>query len=392
MGDRLVVVGGGIVGASVAYHLGGRTGDPVVVYERGDLASETTAASTAMVGVSGPDPYHRMKEYGFRLYNDFFADPAADPRYRQCGRLRVATSAAGAERLAAVAGDGGRGTDAGRYANDLREFVPGDRLRDRLLVPPLADVEGALYRPRYGHVRCGDGAVGARELALEFVERARDRGVTFETGTEVTDVRTDGDRVRGVETDGSDAVDADAVVCAAGPWNRALAGRAGVDLPLGHVPSPVFALELDEPLPYTLPVVKSHESSVGLHPTGEGTVLVTYTPDGRDADRDPGAVADGVLEECRETALRWAERLLPPLADARLREEWVGVGTSTPDGEPVAGWTGVEGLSVAAAPTGVQYAPAVGRIVARQLADGDPTEYYGAVSVSRFDGHDDSRT
>lgn len=124
-GTRYAIVGGGIVGASVAYHIGERTDDSVVVYERGWLAAETTFRSTAMIGVSGPDPYHRMKEYGLRLYNEFFADPAAKPQYRQSGRLRVATSAGGAAELADIAavdpecpaevgGGGARGHD-GRF-------------------------------------------------------------------------------------------------------------------------------------------------------------------------------------------------------------------------------------------------------------------------------------
>lgn len=407
MGDqRFVVVGGGIVGASVAYHLGERT-DDVVVFERGELASETTAKSTAMVGVSGPAPHRRLQEYGFRLYNEFLADPVAEPRYRQCGRLRVATSARGARRLAELAdgartpGDDGSDSDgrdedrsadpgATRYAGSPAEFVPGERLRDRFLVPPLADVEGALYRPRYGHVHNGDGSIGACDLAAEFVERARDRGVRFETGTAVTDVRTDGGSVTGVEANGT-VTDAEAVVCAAGPWSAALAGAVGVDLPVGHVRSPVWALDLDEPLPASMPVVKCHESSVGVHATDDGRVLVTYTPagDGRGATLDPDAVGDGAAA-FRETALRRAERLLPALGDAELRDGWVGVGTTTPDGGPIAGRSGVEGFSLAVSPAGIQYAPAVGALVARQLVGGERTDCHDAAALARFDGHGDA--
>lgn len=400
---RIVVVGGGIVGASVAHHLAERTDDPVVVYERGELAAETTFRATAMIGVAGPAPYHRLKEYGFRLYNDFFADPEAEPRYRQSGRLRVSTTEEGARELEALASavpsaesDSPGSASAAKYANSLVDYVPGEKLRDRFLLPPLDAhvVEGAFYRPQYGYVQDDSRTLGPRELAMEFVERARANGAIFETNTAVTDIGVDDGEVTHVELDGAERVDVAAAVCAAGPWNDRVAALAGVDLPIGHVRSPVFALELADPLPYDLPMIKSHDSSVGIHPKRDDAVLVTYTPDEgeRESSVDPSSVSDTAPDEFRETALHWAETLMPILGDAELTDEWVGVGTNTPDGKPIAGWTEVDGLALAATRAGIQYAPAVGSVVARQLADDDPTEHYEAVSVSRFDGYDDGRT
>lgn len=411
MTDRgIVVIGGGIVGASVAYHLGRRTSNSVTLYERGDLASETTAKSTAMIGVSGPAPFHRMQEYGFRLYNDFFADPVADTRYREAGRLRVATEPDAAKTLQDLAAPPeGRANDhvgkkvaGGKYANSLVDYVDGDVLRDRFLLPPLDTevVEGALYRPQYGYVQCDRKTLGAQELAREFTERAREVGVTIETNTDVTDVIVEGSHVVGIETEETETIEADIVVAAAGPWNRRLAELAGLDLPLELRRSPVLSLELDEPLDYSLPMIKSHESSVGIHPKRRDRILVTYSPHaskiGKSADRaaaidDPSGIDDPVPGEHRKIALSWAKRLLPMLAEATVTDEWVGIGTDTPDGNPIVGWSEIEGFSLAATPTGIQYAPAVGDIVARQLVDSEPTEYYDAVSISRFDGYEDRR-
>lgn len=399
---RRAVVGGGIVGASVAYHLSEQLDDPVVVYERGHLAAETTFRATAMIGVAGPDPYHTMKSDGIQLYNDFFATPAANPTYRQSGRLRLATSSSGASDLEAVArvepqsapaDDVPEGAE--KYANSPVSYVPGDEVSRRFIVPPLEGeaIEGALYRPQYGYVQDDSRTLGPRELALEFVERARDHGVSFETDTEVTDIQTRGGHVTAIETDGHDTTAVETVVCAAGPWNDRVASLAGLDLPIEHVPSPVFALELAEPFPYSLPMIKSHDSGVGIHPKRDDLVLVTYTPDSdeRQSTYDPSAVSDTAPDEYREAALRWAERLLPVLGGAELVDEWVGVGTSTPDGKPIVGWTDIDGLSLAVTRAGIQYAPAVGSIVARQLGHGHPTEYYDAVTISRFDGWTDGR-
>lgn len=398
---RYVIVGGGIVGASVAYHLSERTESPITVYERTDLASETTFKSTAMIGVGGPDPHYRMKQYGFRLYNEFFAAPAATPRYCQSGRLRVATSPGSATRLEQLAADARKQTEdrravdlsAGKFANTLTEYIPGDEVQESLLVPPLDTniLEGALYRPKYGYIQSESRTLGPRDLAFEFIERAKDNGVTFATNTEVTDIVTSGDRVTGVTTNGNETVDADEVVCAAGPWSTQLAETVGLDLPVEHVLSPVFAMELDRPFPYTMPAIKSHESSVGLHRKRDDVVLVTYTP-GENEGRsryDPQKVGNRAPDEFRRTALRWAGRLVPQLRDAELTDEWVGIGTSTPDGNPIVGWTAIEGLSLAVTMSGIQLAPAVGSIVARQLVEGEPTEYYDHTSISRFDGYTD---
>lgn len=392
---KYAIIGGGIVGASVAYHLSERTDDPVTVYERDELASETTFKSTAMVGEGGTDPHRRMKQYGFRLYNEFFADPAATPQYRQSGRLRVATSPDGARRLKALAGDGTGRTDdplAETFAHSLTEYIPGDEVQDSLLVPPLDTerIDGALYRPKYGHILGETSTLGAQELAYEFIERARDNGVTFQPNTEVTDVHTNDGRVTGIET-GDERIEADEVICAAGSWNSQLVESVGIDLPIEHALAPVYAMELDTPLSYTLPTIKSHESAVGIHEKRDDVLFVTYTPGEEEgkSSYDPAAVGEAELDMFRDKALRWAERLLPRVGDAELGDEWVGVGTGTPDDNPILGWTAIEGLSLAVTMSGIQLAPAVGSILARQLVDGDPTEYYESVSIARFDGYTD---
>jgi len=93
------IIGGGIVGASIAYHIGRRTNDPVHVYEKGTLANETTKKSLAFFGFYGDETQYRMKQYGMELYNDFLSSPRADPGYVTTGRLNVATSEEGAEAL-----------------------------------------------------------------------------------------------------------------------------------------------------------------------------------------------------------------------------------------------------------------------------------------------------
>jgi sarcosine oxidase subunit beta len=374
-GTDVAVIGAGIAGASVAWHLGATADRSVAVYERGTVGGETTARSAAFFGFYGSEVERRMKRYGMTRYNEFFADPRADPRHDLIGRLRVATTAAGARSLSTP--------------GDAATTLSGEAVRERVLCPELDPdaVAGARYRPGVGYHR-------PRELAREFAERARERGATFRTGRPVEDVRVADGRVEGLVVDG-ERVSAEAVVCAAGPWTEAVAGRAGVDLPVHRSLAPVLVLECDAPVGTALPIVSHVESGVYVRDHGRDRVLVGHYPTehGREAPVDPGDVGDAVPDEIRETMRTALGALLPDLADAPVVDEWVGVRSHTPDGTPIVGWTDVEGLSVVAFDSsGIQLAPAAGHVVSTQLVRGETTDYYEDVSLSRFDGHGDAPT
>lgn len=387
------VVGAGIAGASVAYHLARRTDDRVVVFEREEAGSATTARSVAQFGFYGDATQYRMKRYGMALYNRFFADPRADLRYEFAGLLSVATTEAGAaelRRAVEAGGDADLGKVAGTgHDRDLIEYVPGEELTETLLVPPLDEtaVEGALYRPKMGYM------ARPAELAREFVARAEEAGAEFRFDTPVRELETDGDRVTTVRAD--ERLPVDELVCAAGPWNVELARSVGIDLPVRHTLAPVVELAPESPLEYSLPVIGHHEGPHAIHRRRPDACLVGYNPpDGYDRDQefDPDDVGDAVPPEIREGMLEAVERLTPPLGDARPVDEWMGVRSQTPDGNPIVGWTDVEGFSIAAFHTsGIQLAPAVGRIVADQLLEDAPTEFYDALSITRFDGYADRR-
>jgi glycine/D-amino acid oxidase-like deaminating enzyme len=379
---RVAVVGGGIVGSSVAYHLAADDETSVTVLERGELAGETTAASGAFAGLWGDEPpgYRRLKEYGVRLYNDFLSDPRADSSYTFAPRLGLASSPETADELrAAVA--------RRECVRGTAEYVPGDRI-DAELVHPGVDtsgVEAAVYRPNVGFL-------DATELAAEFVARGRDRGVAFETGTAVEDVTTAGGTVTGLVADGEHRR-FDAVVAAAGPWTRRVADWVGLDLPLRQTLGPVLVLDPPEPVSYDTYSVKHVDSGVYFRQQPDGTVFAGHYPGGyHEAGRelDPDDAPDRVPDDLRERIRGVVADVYPWAADAPVVDEWVGVRSLTPDAGALAGWTAVEGFYVTGFnAAGVQLAPVVGHVVAEQLIRGDPTPYYDDVRLSRFDGHTD---
>jgi len=382
MSRPVAVVGGGIVGTSVTVHLAERADRPVVLFEReGDLAAGTTAASLATwrTTPTEDDPLSRMKRYGMEYYNRLLADHPA--RFELVGQLEVATTDEGADDLRALATGGAPATQAA-------EFLTPEALRRTVPVPNLTTaLSGALYRPFLGYFDAG-------ALAEAMAARATERGATVEHGTEVTGLRTDGDQVTGVVADG-ETVDAAAVVLAAGASTPRLARSVGVDLPTRYTAGYTATFEPIRPLSTRLPKLDHHESPVGFRGADGGRAVAYRTGPTADvgeyydtAVADPRELpTDGVPDEVLDSFRTVADRLVPPLAGGELVDSAAAPLSRTPDGRPVAGWTAWPGLSVVALhAAGVQLAPALGDVVARQLLDGEPTELHDALTPSRFGG------
>jgi sarcosine oxidase subunit beta len=354
--DPVVVVGGGIVGASLASHL--READlPVVLYERDAPGGGTTADSIAMfvrkaapAGPSAPaGPDHRLRERSWAFYEDLVETDTLE--FSRNGGLYPAGSADGMDRLRAVAASLG---EAGVRAELLD--APG---LERFGLA-TADLAGGLYLPDEGYLDPA-GVVGF------LVDEARTAGARVETGTEVTDVLVEDGAVSGVEVDG-ERVPASGVVNAAGPWAPSVDAMAGVDLPLRHNRGPILVLdhETDRPLPFV-------EFEDGHYVRGEGRrqVFAGRYGAGYDAAERLDLDATRVVDESFRLAV--GERLgryLPGLVDAGVAAEWVGVRTITPDGRPFVGVTAVEGYHVATGMNGlgVTLAPAVGEHLASVVA------------------------
>jgi glycine/D-amino acid oxidase-like deaminating enzyme len=373
----IVVIGAGIVGASVAYHLGERTEEQVIVYERGELASETTAKSGSFFGfhvAEEPTPYE-MKRYGLSMYNRLLKDSDEWVRTTPLGRLEIARSK-GNDRMLR-----GRFADARDNQGAVSEYLTGSDIERSLLVPDIrtSSIEGAIYRP---NVACFQ----PRQMARLLAERARTMGVQFETNTAVRDLLTANGTVVGVETE-SGQTRADHVVCTVGPWVNEFADAVGLDLPAQHTLGPMLRLRPDDPIGERLPSLKDHDSGVYLRRDFDGTLLVGHRPGGYEEgtrvqiDNVPDSVPDGLREDMRTTSVE----LVPALSDAELVEEWVGVRTLTPDGFPIVDSNTVEGLSLTVMNAeGMQLAPATGRIIANRLTTGRTPTYDTDITLSRF--------
>ncbi|MFC5277650.1 NAD(P)/FAD-dependent oxidoreductase [Halorubrum rubrum] len=369
--DPIVIVGGGIVGASLAYCLRDHP-RPVVLYERDALGSGTTGDSVAIFvrHQSDPDPLsHELRERAWDHYEPLIEDGTLD--FERIGTLDVARTD---RELAEIREAAAALSEFGVEVSILEPAA----LADHGLDPDA--VAGAMWTPN-------DGYLDPAEIVQYSVREATaaDDGVTVETGTAVTDVRVEDGRVAGVET-AAGTRPAAAVVNAAGPWAPAVNEMAGVSLPLRHNRGPVVVLGKDDP--FSLPFVQFGD---GRYVRGEGRNRAfggrfgaSYGDAGRLDPTDARSVDHDFYLEIGERI----EAAIPRLEGAEVVADWVGVRTLTPDGIPVVGESAVDGFHLAAGMSGlgVTLAPAVGDVLARRLAGEavDP-EIAAYLSPNRFE-------
>lgn len=354
---HVAIVGGGVIGTALAASLSERA--EVTLLERSSLGGGTTAASMAMIHRQQPVP----NEYDLRLrrlvwegYEPFLADLT----HTRIGSLYVAETEAFANQLREAAPEL---TDFGVET----EYFTGEELSAFGIEAGV----GGIYTPDEGYFE-------PDELVEFFADCARKRGVRIETGVEVTGIDP-GEQVT-IETS-EEEITAEKVVNAAGPWATEVDGLVGLDYPLRHTRGPILSFETDstEPRPFTLfergLYCRSH--SQGLYVGRFATEFEGGTALDPDERR---AISDGFREEVQTFA-----SAVPVLSEARVREEWVGIRTVTPDGRPLVGETSVENYAVSTGMSGlgVTLAPAVADLLTDKLL-GIDRELIEPLSPARF--------
>jgi sarcosine oxidase subunit beta len=352
----VIVIGAGVVGTSVAFHLAER-GVKTLVLDREGPAAGSTARSGALIRAHYPTALEA--DLAWESLTDYF-EPWGERVGGGCGFTRTGFAyLVGEQNVDAlrynVALQRGVGVETGIVGpDDLREIEPALR---------TDGVSLAAYEPRGGYADPAATAVG-------FLRAAETLGASFER-RRATALLVSGDRVRGVQT-GDGPVESDAVVLAAGAWSVPLAHSVGLDLPIRPAMVRVALFERPYALATHLTLIDTTEGFYA-RPAAEQTTLVGSrdTLEWLDSPDEPTPEPDASLVE--EASRRLALRL-PALADATYRSGRSGILDMTPDGRPVLGPAGPEGLYLAAgwSGTGFKKAPAVGAELARWVTDGAP--------------------
>jgi sarcosine oxidase subunit beta len=359
-----IVVGGGVVGCSIAYHLAGRGLRDVLVLERETVGSGTTSKAAGGIRAQfSTETEIRFSLESIRVFERFEDEFGVDPGYRKIGYLFLVSDAAdlrGFEQRIAL---------QRRLGVDVRVITPDDA---RKLVPALRvdDLLAAVWGP-------DDGLAGPAEVTAGFARRARERGVRIAEGVRVTAIERDGDRVTGVTTtDG--AVSAPLVVNAAGPAAARVARMAGVEIPVHPRRRHIFFTEPFPEIPGPVPLTTDRAS--GFYFRKELEQVLLSPGDVQDIGEDFEVPMDAAMVG---EAVQKAVDRVPLLEQARIAGGWAGLRPLTPDDHAIVGWApGVTGffLAVGFGGHGFQHSPATGHHVAAWIVDGTP-----AMDLSLFD-------
>jgi sarcosine oxidase subunit beta len=362
-----VVIGGGVIGTSIAYHLARLKAGSVLLLERAQLGAGTTAQSSCLVRTHYSVPENvALAKAGRDILADFaryLDDTEANSGFTRCGMMIVAPpgerSTALKESLAVARA---AGVDAREVAHD-----DARRLHPLLALDDIATIG---WEPDSGYA-------DAYLTLTAFARNARRRGAVIREGVEVTGLSRDtGGRVTGVRCAQGD-VGAGTVISAQNIWTGELARWIGTGLPLTLSRHAVFTLEGPTAYGRDLPVVKDLASQGKLYFRSYGgrQVLVGDGNEGETIASPSIEQADVPLDHVVDVGGELARRV-PAFESAGLAASWTGVYDVTPDWNPVLGPVdGAPGLLIAYGFSGhgFKLAPIVGRLVA-QAAAGTPTD------------------
>jgi sarcosine oxidase subunit beta len=365
-----VVVGGGAVGVSAAYHLAAAGAGSVLLLER---AAELGTGSTGLCAGGFRHQFSsrvnvQLSLASIPLITGFSATHGLPLDVVQDGYLFLLREAAEwSEYQASAEMQRGLGVDVRLLtAREAAELIPG------------LGVDGVI-----GATFCAqDGIADPSGLTLGYATAARRAGAIIRTGVEVTRIVTDGGRVTGVETTGG-PIACGTVVDAAGPWAGLLAATAGVELPLEPIPRVVLVTGPFQGVPPRRTLVIDAGTSFYFHREGEGILMGMGDPTQRptfETRVDERFIAERLLP----TAIR----ILPALEDAVIAHSWVGLYEMTPDRHPIIGPVpGLTGLLLANGFSGhgFQHAPIVGKLIAEIVVDGMATTVdVSSLGLDRF--------
>ncbi|MBK3567569.1 FAD-binding oxidoreductase [Streptomyces sp. MBT62] len=364
---EVVVIGGGVIGTSIAYHLARAGVRDVVLVERDELAAGSTSKAAGGVRAQFSDELNvQLGARSLEAFDRFEEDTGHDIGLHRVGYLFLLSR-----------------------PEDVASFETGVRLQNSLGVPsrmidpaearrlsPLIDTDGLLaaaYSPDDGH--CTPEAV-----VHGYASAARAHGATILRHTDVTGIETYGDQVTAVLTT-LGRIDTNTVICAAGAWSKAIGAMVGVDLPVQPLRRQVAVTEPVPGLPPRLPMTIDFTTSLYFHTEGPGLLLGMSDPDER-----PGFATD--------THDRWIPRLAeamrrraPGLLDLRRTGGWAGLYENTPDHNALIGQaTSVSRFLYATGFSGHGFlqAPAVGEVIRDLCLGRVPFVDVSPLSAGRF--------
>ncbi len=380
---RTVIIGGGVIGCAIAYHLAREGRKDILVLERSKLTSGTTWHAAGLVRRLRPSAtLTKLINYSIDLYGELERETGQATGWVQTGLLTLATNE---DRLTNIK----RQVSLGRAFGLEAHVVDAARSKELWPLIEVDDVIGAVWSP-------ADGRVNPSDVALALSKGARARGVKIQEDTQVTGLQRKGGRISGVEV-GDHVIKADEVVIACGLWSREVAAMAGAHMPL-------YACEhfyiLTKPIAEIqalgkgahLPTLNDQDAFLYARDDVEGLLVGSFEPNAKGiSTKDlPADFSFDLLAEDWDHFMPMMDnalRRIPALQTAEVRMLLNGPESFTLDSQFMMGESPeVPGLFLMGGmnSTGIALAGGAGKAMAEWIIAGEPTMELNEADIRRF--------
>jgi sarcosine oxidase subunit beta len=360
----IVIIGGGVMGASIAYHLASRGTRNLVLLEKDFLFGQGSTGRCAG-GVRyqfGTEINIKLSLASLPMLERFKDELGQEIDYRKCGYLFALTNEKDVKIFQ-------HNLELQRKLGVQTEWLSGDEIRERL---PQMNFDKALA----GTFNQEDGLVDPNSVVMGYVNAAQKMGVKTINNAEVTGIQVSGDKVEGVATTRG-VIKTRMVVNAAGAWAGQIGQMAGINIPIVPIRRQMFTTNPLSEIPNSFPFVIDFAQSLYFHHEGQGLLIGMSNPNER-----PGFDTT-VDEEWEMINLEAAIERMPLLEKASRASHWAGLYEVTPDAHPIFGKTELEGFLVCAGFSGhgFMHGPVSGKLISELIVDGA----FSTVDVSMLD-------
>ena len=379
---RVVIIGGGIMGCSTAYHLAKNGWTDVVLLEQGRLSGGTTWHAAGLVGqLRSYQNLTRLIRYSTDLYSKLEAETALATGWKQCGSLSVARTE---ERMTLLRRSAAMANAQGVDCEELTASQAGDKYP----IMRTDDLVGAVWLP-------GDGKANPTDITQALAKGARNGGVRIFEKTRVTAVNTEdgltGRRVTGVETT-EGKITAEIVVNCGGQWARQLGRMVGVTVPLYSCEHMYIVTEKMENVPRDLPVMRDPDGYIYFKEEVGGLLMGGFEPDAKPWNKDiiPDDFEFGMLPDDWDQFQILMDNALirvPALEKTGIKTFMNGPESFTPDLNYILGEAPtLKGFFVGAGfnSMGIASSGGAGMALAEWIIAGEPTLDLWPVDIRRF--------
>lgn len=377
---RVVIVGGGIMGCSTAYHLAKLGWKDVVLLEQGRLSGGTTWHAAGLVGqLRSYQNLTRLIRYSTELYSKLEAETGLATGWKQCGSLSVARTE---ERMVLLRRSAAMANAQGVDCEPLTPKQAGEKYP----IMRTDDLVGAVWLP-------GDGKANPADITQALARGARNGGVRIFEKTRVTAIDTKDGRVAGVQTT-EGAIKAEIVVNCGGQWARQLARTVGVTVPLYSCEHMYIVTEKMDDVPRDLPVIRDPDGYIYFKEEVGGLLMGGFEPEAKPWDKDiiPDDFEFGMLPDDWDQFQILMDNALirvPSLEKTGIKTFMNGPESFTPDLNYILGEAPqLKGFFVGAGfnSMGIASSGGAGMALAEWIVAGEPTLDLWPVDIRRFAG------